>query len=100
MNSMTKGSLVQGRVLVYENIHCALWKSRTSNVPTWLEEQTEKNQYEMNFDMSRTLLKIWQTIDVSGMWLYRVTDVIKHYNASGLLDNIQVFVQKTTNDTN
>lgn len=98
--TMVKGSRVKAQTIVYENIKCSLWRSRATSSPTGLEVQTEKNQYELNFDSWRTLLAIGQTIEVQWMGKYRIIDVVKHTRANGIIDNYQVIAQKTTNDTN
>jgi hypothetical protein len=96
-----KWSVVQVKQIVYENIDCAVWEKRAISTPNSLEVQAEKNQYEINFDSSRTLLKIGQTIKVDGMGTYRIiSQPVKHTRSNGIVDNIHVITQKTVNDTN
>lgn len=92
-----RGSSVQSKTLVYEDIPCALWKARRSYSETSLATQTNQNAYEVNLAPIYTDVAIGYVIDIEGVQ-YKVDDMIKHHNSRGKLDNLQVFVSKSTND--
>ena len=93
--SKVRGSLVQTKILKYENIKCALWKSRHNYSQTTQAIQTNNNTYEINLDSAYSQINIWDIITIS--WIdYMIDNFILHHKSNWKLDNIQIFASITT----
>lgn len=80
-------SLVQDKVVLYENIKCSFWWTSKKFWETNLATRTDTNEYEFNFKQE---LSIWDVIEMN--WKdYKVNSVVPHTNSRWFIDNYQIF---------
>ena len=94
---MKDWSLVQDKILLYENIKMAFWQSSKNYSNTALAVQTDKNKFEVNLYPEHKV-KIWDIFCID--WEeYKVDQKpIPHNKSNWKLDNWQVFISKTEKD--
>ena len=91
-----RGSLVQKKTSLYQNIMIAFWKQKKQYWVTQLANQTPLSAYEVNLKPWYEVLK-WDIFEIYDE-VFKVDDVIPHHRSNWMLDNYQVFISKTDND--
>lgn len=92
--TVSKGSSIQTKTILYTSAKCDYWKRRSSYAQTPLAVQTNDNSYEMNFSNEYPGIAQGHIVLLYGVE-YKVDDVIPHHR-HGVIDNYQVYVSKTT----
>lgn len=93
-DEMVRGSKVRKKVLKYNNIKIAFWGNSRSLNNTSLANETDQNNYEINF-MPWFPVDIGDFVEIEGR-TFKVQQVIKHHRHNGVLDNYQVLISVTT----
>ena len=87
-----RGSLVQKKTLVYENISCDFWNKWNSLTSWQLEVNKTNAEYELN------LKPIYEIFENDIVFLqnsnYKVVWVFQNQNSRKKIDNLQIFLQK------
>jgi muramoyltetrapeptide carboxypeptidase LdcA involved in peptidoglycan recycling len=89
-------SLVEQKNLIYENIKVSFYQLWQNVRNSALAVQTWTHTHEVNLYPEYDV-KIWDIIEIN--WeTYKVNDVLHHYTHTGVLDNIQGLISKTTTE--
>lgn len=91
--TITKGSSVQTKVLLFEDAHCDYWKRRISYGQWPQAVQQQDNAYEMSFWPEYSGMIRGDIVILYGEE-YKIDDVVPNFRR-GTMDNYQVFVSKT-----
>jgi hypothetical protein len=91
--SQIRGSLVETKTLIYENIKVSFYQVWQNLKNTALAVQTWTHTHEINL-YPEYEIKIWDIFEIN--WeTYKANDVLQHFNHKWLPDNRQVLVSVT-----
>lgn len=97
--SVVRGSKVEIKTPLYENINCAIWK-KTQNYNQSIQAiQTDRQEYTMNLEGKYTGVSMWDIVVINSKSYKVINDPIPHEESNGKIDNYELFIQITTEST-
>lgn len=85
---------------LYENIKCAMWSKSKDYEQSQQAIQTDTNELNIVVDSIYSWIAIWDIFVINNKYYKVINDPVPHERSNWVIDNYEIFVNRTTKNAN